>query len=77
MEKNEAPDVSDADQLLAALRGFDPNYLLIANISIGEFILCISRLQDRVSDLERIEAELQNATEILVAYGCDAARICR
>lgn len=51
---------SDADQIVAALRGFDPNFMLICNIPIGEFILCIRRLQDRVAELECRVAELQD-----------------
>ena len=58
---------SDADQIVAALRGFDPNFLLIGNIPVGEFISCIRRLQDSVQRLQctiaEHNAECQGACE--------------
>lgn len=42
---------SDADQIVTALRGFDPNFHIIGNIPAGEFILCIRRLQDQAEEL--------------------------
>ena len=67
---------SDADQIVAALRGFDPNFLLIANIPIGEFILCIRRLQDRIAELELAEEDGQRARdECIGAFGYDVQRL--
>ena len=67
---------SDADQIVAALRGFDPNFLLIANIPIGEFILCIRRLQERVAELEDAESEGQRARDACIgAHGYDISRL--
>lgn len=47
---------SDADQIVAALRCFDQNFLLVGNIPAGDNILCIRRLQDRIAEIERIDA---------------------
>jgi hypothetical protein len=67
---------SDADQIVAALRGFDPNFLLIGNIPVGEFILCIRRLQDRIAELEGSEDDAQcKRDECIGAYGYDMRRL--
>jgi len=74
---------SDADQIVAALRGFDPNFMLICNIPVGEFILCIRRLQDRVAELECTVAELQDdeadaqreRDKCIGAHGYDISRL--
>jgi hypothetical protein len=74
---------SDADQIVAALSGFDTNFLLICNIPVGEFILCIRRLQDRVAELEGIVAERENdeadaqrrRDECIGAHGYDMRRL--
>lgn len=74
---------SDADQIVAALRGFDPNFMLIGNIPVGEFILCIRRLQDRVAELECTVAEFQDdeadaqrkRDECMGAHGYDMSRL--
>jgi hypothetical protein len=76
-------DQSDADQIVAALRGFDPNFLLIGDIPVGEFILCIRRLQDRVAELECTGAERQDdeadaqrkRDECIGANGYDMSRL--
>jgi len=61
---------SDADQIITALRCFDPNFLLIGDIPVGEFILCIRRLQDRVAELESDEDDAQRKRdECIGAYG--------
>ena len=73
----------DADQIVAALRLFDPNYKLISDIPVGEFILCIRRLQDEVEELrahissaEEEEAESQRERDKCIgAYGYDLDRL--
>jgi hypothetical protein len=73
----------DADQIVAALRGFDHNFMLICNIPVGEFILCIRRLQDRVAELEGIVSEREDEEadaqrrrdECIGANGYDMSRL--
>jgi len=67
---------SDADQIVVALRGFDPNFLLIGNIPVGEFILCIRRLQCRIAELEGSEDDAQRKRdECIGSYGYDMRRL--
>lgn len=47
-----------ADDLVHALRWFDPNFLLIGNIKAGDFILAVRRLQDEIDRLNTLIAEI-------------------
>ena len=67
------------DDLLKALRGFDMNYLLIANIPIGEFVLALTRLQDAVSSMEAerdaLQAQLAGTRHCLAAMNDRAVEL--